>query len=154
MPQPFSVRDQDDPTRDLGEWTEDGSIRLPGNLTVAGTLSVAGAPLGAGVDSVAYVFEVPAGAAARVVWRAPKDLLITAVRGLRNGGTGATVNATNAGADLAAVDLSLTTADTFLAAPSLQNTTVAAGAALGLAVRSVAGSPTYVTVAIDYQVLS
>lgn len=38
MPTPFSVRDQDDPTRDLGEWTEDGDIRLPGNLIVGGEI--------------------------------------------------------------------------------------------------------------------
>ena len=41
-PTPFNVRDQDDPGRDLGEWTDDGSIRLPGNLTVGGSVIVAG----------------------------------------------------------------------------------------------------------------
>lgn len=49
MPTPFQVRDQDDPTRDLGEWTEDGNIRLPGNMYVSGTiLGPNGQPLNTG----------------------------------------------------------------------------------------------------------
>jgi hypothetical protein len=39
VPTPFSVRDQDDPGRDLGQWTEDGDIRIPGNLIIGGAVS-------------------------------------------------------------------------------------------------------------------
>jgi hypothetical protein len=46
MPTPFTVRDQDNPGRDLGEWTEDGSIRLPGSLTVTGAITSSGAVTG------------------------------------------------------------------------------------------------------------
>lgn len=34
MPQPFRVRDGDDPGRDLGGWDESGNVDLPGTLTV------------------------------------------------------------------------------------------------------------------------
>lgn len=43
MPQPFTVRRGDDVGTDLGEWDDDGNIRIPGSLIVAGGLTVAGA---------------------------------------------------------------------------------------------------------------
>lgn len=97
------------------------------------------------------VIPVPTGAVTYVIWRAPKACTVTAVRGYRAGGTGATINATKNGADLLAVDLSLSTADTWLSGPGVQNQAFAAGDSLAVAVRSVAGAPAAVTIQVDVQ---
>ncbi|MCQ1575372.1 glycoside hydrolase family 55 protein [Streptomyces parvus] len=107
-------------------------------------------PLTASV-SKALVVTAPAGAATYVIWRAPKACTVTAVRGYRVGGTGTTINATKNGADLLATNLSLSTADTWLAGPGVQNETMAAGDTLAVAVRSVTGTPTAVTIQVDVQ---
>lgn len=101
--------------------------------------------------SKGLVITAPTGAVAYTIWRAPQACTVTAVRGYRSGGTGATVNATKNGADLATTDLSLSTDVTWMAAAALQNTSVAAGDAIAVAVRSVAGTPTAVTIQIDVQ---
>ena len=101
--------------------------------------------------SKALVVASPAGAASYVIWRAPKACTITAVRGYRDGGTGATINATKNGADLLAVDLSLSTNTTWMSGPSVQNGSVAAGDTIAVAIRSVAGAPAAVTIQIDVQ---
>ncbi|MHC3450753.1 right-handed parallel beta-helix repeat-containing protein [Streptomyces prasinus] len=97
------------------------------------------------------VVTAPTGAASYVIWRAPKACTVTAVRGYRVGGTGATINATRNGADLLATNLSLSTADTWLAGPGVQNAVLAAGDTLAVAVRSVAGTPGAVTIQVDVQ---
>ncbi|WP_258047445.1 right-handed parallel beta-helix repeat-containing protein [Streptomyces sp. SM13] len=97
------------------------------------------------------VVAAPTGAATYVVWRAPKDCTVTAVRGYRVGGTGVTINATADGADLLAADLSLSTPDTWMAGPGVQNAALAAGDSLAVAVRSVTGAPTAVTIQVDIQ---
>lgn len=103
------------------------------------------------ITSKSLVVTAPAGAVTYVIWRAPAACTVTAVRGYRQGGTGATINATRSGADLAATDLSLSTDTTWMAAATLQNTTVAAGDTLAVAVRSISGTPTAVTIQIDTQ---
>jgi len=90
-----------------------------------------------------------------VVWRAPYTCTVTALRGYRVGGTGATVNAirrTAAGtnSDLSASNLSLTAADQWMAAGSVQNTAFAAGDALIISVRTVSGTPTQVAIQTDF----
>ncbi|MFI7890868.1 glycosyl hydrolase family 28-related protein [Streptomyces sp. CACIS-1.16CA] len=99
----------------------------------------------------ALVVTAPTGAATYVIWRAPKACTVTAVRGYRVGGTGATINATKNGADLLAANLSLSTPDTWMAGPGVQNATMAAGDSLAVAVRSVSGTPTAVTIQVDIQ---
>lgn len=42
MPTPFSVRDQDRPGVDLGQWDESGNITIPGTLSATGLTSPAG----------------------------------------------------------------------------------------------------------------
>lgn len=101
------------------------------------------------VWSTGYLFEAPTGATSRVVLRAPIAATVTAVRGYRTGGTGAAINAQVNTSDLLAVDLSLSSAATWLAGPSVQNSTVAAGDSITVAVRSVTGTPTYVVVEVD-----
>lgn len=97
------------------------------------------------------VVTAPTGAATYVIWRAPRACTVTAVRGYRSGGTGVTINATKNGADLATTDLSLSTDVTWMAAAALQNTAVAAGDSIAVAVRSVSGTPTAVTIQVDVQ---
>lgn len=123
-----------------GGWAQlDGSGKMP--LTQLPTAAV----------SEGLVFTTPTGAVSYVIWRAPRDCTVTAVRGYRQGGTGATINATIGGLDLLATDLSLSTATTWMAGPTLQNTAVSAGAALAVAVRSVSGTPTAVTIQVDVE---
>ncbi|MFE9937400.1 hypothetical protein [Streptomyces hirsutus] len=102
-------------------------------------------------QSKAIIIKTPTGPDTYPVWRAPKDGLVVALHGYRVGGTGATVNARRNGVDLAPIDLSLSTANTWLSAPNLTGTEVAAGDTLSLAVRSVTGAPTSVTLQIDLQ---
>lgn len=154
MPAPFSVRDQDDPTRDLGEWTEDGSIRLPGDLDVAGDLTVTGTLT---IDNTAITgfsrsatYITPA-ANTYVKWRAVKACVVTAVRGYRVAGSGAVINAQVGANDLLAVDLSLTSAAAWISSTTIQNATLAAGDTLTLEIVSVAGSPDAVTVQVDLE---
>lgn len=116
-----------------------------------GTGLIDPALLPAAFASKGLVFTAPTGAVSYTVWRAPQACTVTAVRGYRSGGTGATINATTNGADLATTDLSLSTDVTWMAAAALQNTALAAGDSIALAVRSVAGTPSAVTVQIDVQ---
>lgn len=77
------------------------------------------------------------------VWRAPWDCVIVAAHALRQGGTGATVNASQAGNDILSSNLSLTTTN-WTAFGTLQNTSVTAGASIAFCIRSVSGSPTQI----------
>jgi len=86
-----------------------------------------------------------------VVWRAPFACTVTNVRGYRVGGSGATINARNEGAnDHLSSDLSLTSADTWQDGGAVQNTAYAAGEKLEIMIQSVAGSPTSVVIQVDF----
>ncbi|MET8113823.1 right-handed parallel beta-helix repeat-containing protein [Streptomyces prasinus] len=129
-----------------------------GTLVIGANVVQAAGPTNAPVRTVptataakGLVVTAPAGAASYVIWRAPKACTVTAVRGYRVGGTGATINATKNGVDLLAVNLSLSTASTWLAGPGVQNAALAAGDTLAVAIRSVAGAPTAVTIQVDVQ---
>lgn len=88
-----------------------------------------------------------------VAWRCRFASTVNAVYGYRVGGTGATVNAirrrAGANVDLLASDLSLTSADGWLAGGSPQNTGWAIGDALLISVRSIAGAPTQAGIQVD-----
>ncbi|WP_247748445.1 glycosyl hydrolase family 28-related protein [Streptomyces sp. 4R-3d] len=133
--------------------TSTGTLMVGANVTYASGPTDAPArtlPLTASV-SKGLVVTAPTGAATYVVWRAPKTCTVTAVRGYRVGGTGITVNATKNGSDLLAANLSLSTADTWLSGPGVQNQAMAAGDTLAVAVRSVTGTPTAVTIQVEVQ---
>jgi len=86
-----------------------------------------------------------------VVWRAPFACTVTNVRGYRVGGSGATINARNEGAnEHLSSDLSLTSADTWQDGGAVQNTAYAAGDKLEIMIQSVAGSPTSVVIQVDF----
>ncbi|MCW5252206.1 hypothetical protein [Streptomyces sp. SHP 1-2] len=137
---------------------EHGAIpRFQGPHGVTGMWADAGGPrawMDAHVDasqresSKAVVVTAP-GPGSWVIWRAPSPGTITAVRGYRVGGTGLTVNATRNGSDLLPTDLSLSVADTWLAGPELQGATFDTGDAFAVAVRSVSGAPSAVTIQLD-----
>lgn len=86
-------------------------------------------------------------------WVAPYACTVTAIKGYRVGGTGATINARrNAGAvsNHLASALSLTSADTVMDGGAVQDTTYAAGDKLEIMIVSVAGSPTQVSVQVNF----
>jgi hypothetical protein len=132
-----------------------GPINGPGTFALAadGGLTAPSLTLPAAATTVSksLVITAPAGAVSYVVWRAPKACTVVAVRGYRVGGTGATINAQKGTSDLLATDLSLSTAATWLSGPSIQNGSFAAGDSLTVAIRSVTGSPTAVTIQVDLQ---
>jgi hypothetical protein len=132
-----------------------GPINGPGTFAVAADGGVTAPsltlPATATTLSKSLVITAPTGAVSYVVWRAPKACTVVAVRGYRVGGTGATINAQRNTSDLLATDLSLSTASTWLSGPSVQNATFAAGDSLTVAIRSVTGSPTAVTIQVDLQ---
>jgi len=132
-----------------------GPLNGPGTFAVAADGGVTAPsltlPATATTVSKSLVITAPTGTAAYVVWRAPKACTVVAVRGYRVGGTGTTVNAQKNTSDLLATDLSLSTAATWLSGPSVQNATFAAGDSLTVAIRSVTGTPTAVTIQVDLQ---
>lgn len=130
-----------------------------GTLMIGPNVSYATGPTTAPVRTLpstatttkSFLVNAPTGAATYVIWRAPRACTVTAVRGYRVGGTGATINATKNGADLITTDLSLSTGTTWMAGATLQNTAIAAGDTLAVAVRSVAGTPTTITLQVEVQ---
>lgn len=85
-----------------------------------------------------------------IVWRAPFNCDVVAVKGYRVGGTGATINARINGASThLASDLSLTSADTWLDGGAVQNVAYTVGDRMEIQIVTVAGSPTQVAVQVD-----
>jgi hypothetical protein len=77
------------------------------------------------------------------IWRAPFACTILAAYAHRQGGTGATVNAQNAGNDIRSGDLSLTTTN-WTDFGTLQNTAMSTGSSLSIEIATVSGSPTQI----------
>jgi hypothetical protein len=93
----------------------------------------------------------PTGAVNVYVWRAPYACSVTNVRGIRRGGTGATINARrNGSSNHLASALSVTSVDTWMDGGTVQNTAYAAGDILEIMVVTVAGSPTEVGIQVDF----
>ena len=90
-----------------------------------------------------------------ILWRAPFACTVTALKGYRVGGTGATVNAgkgttatpTN---KVLASDLSLTSTEAWTDGGAVQNTAFAIGDPLIIIIQTVAGAPTQVGIQIDF----
>jgi hypothetical protein len=93
----------------------------------------------------------PTGAINVIIWRAPFACTVTAVKGYRVGGTGATVNARkNGNLNHLASDLSLTNADDWMDGGAVQNTGYSAGDKLEIMITSVSGSLSQVAVQVDF----
>jgi hypothetical protein len=102
----------------------------------------------------ASVVLVTPAAGVYVVERVPVAAIVTAVRAIRTGGTGAVVNAAKNGTDLCSADLSLTTTnwtDGALTATAATKA-LAVGDSLTCEVVSVAGAPTGLTIQVDYEI--
>lgn len=87
-----------------------------------------------------------------VAWTAPFACTVTGIKGYRVGGSGATVNAykgTTATA-LRSANLSLTSTDTWMDGGAVQNTGFAIGNSLLLALASVSGAPTQVSLQVNF----
>jgi len=126
-----------------------GTSGISGTSGTTGTSGTSGLN-GISTGSLGGIFFTPAAAVSSSVWRAPYDCTIKNLRGYRVGGTGATINAQNAGADIRSADLSIASADTWTDGGALQNTSVTAGNNIKIEVASVAGSPTQITIQVDY----
>ncbi|NIN66091.1 MAG: hypothetical protein GTO63_15630 [Anaerolineae bacterium] len=126
------------------EWTITDD---PGNdeVDIIGKLSATSRTFVAGGTRVSAT-----GASDAVVWEAPYDATVIAVRGLRvNGGTGATVNARrNFTSEHLASDLSLPTTGTVYDGGTPQNTAYVAGDILEARIKSVSGGSCDITVLI------
>jgi hypothetical protein len=86
-----------------------------------------------------------------IVWRAPFACTVTAVKGYRVGGTGATINARKNGAsNHLSSALSLTSADTWMDGVAVSNTAYAAGDKLEIMVVTATGSPTQLAIQVDF----
>lgn len=86
-----------------------------------------------------------------IVWRAPFACTVTAVKGYRVGGTGATVNARrNGSSNHLASAVSVASADAWTDGGAVQNTAYAAGDKLEIMIVTVTGSPTQVAVQVDF----
>jgi len=84
-------------------------------------------------------------------WVAPYVCTVTAVKGYRVGGTGATINARKNGvSNHLAAALSLTSADTVTDGGAVQNTPYAVGDKLEIMVVSAAGSPTQLGIVVYF----
>jgi hypothetical protein len=124
------------------EWTVNDD--LPNDeVEISGTLSVASRTFAKG-----GTLKNASAAADAVVWEAPFAATLLAVRGVRVGGTAATVNARkNFTSEHLASDLSLPAAQTVYDGGAVQNASYAAGDILEARVKSVSG-PSDVTVII------
>lgn len=96
----------------------------------------------------------PAGISAGTiaVWRAPYACTVTAIKGYRVGGTGATINAyrgTTATTHRSSA-LSLTSTSTWMDGGTVQNTAYAIGDSLLMGVVSVTGTVTQISVQVDF----
>jgi len=97
----------------------------------------------------------PTGALNIIVWRAPYACTVTAIKGWRTGGTGATINAgkgtiatpTN---KIRSADLSLTSADSWMDGGGVQNTAFAAGDPLIIILASITGAVTQIAIQVDF----
>lgn len=84
------------------------------------------------------------------LFRAPYPLQITALRGMRSGGTGAGINVRVNATNVLTADLSLTSADTEMSAGTINNPNVQAGDMVWARWTGFAGAPAWVHLQIDY----
>jgi hypothetical protein len=94
----------------------------------------------------------PTAAVDLIVWEAPYACTVTAVKGYRSGGTGATVNARKNGASAhLSSDLSISSVDTWMTGSGLQNTPYAPGDKLEIRLMTITGTPTQVAVQVNFE---
>jgi hypothetical protein len=124
-------------TNQVFQWNGAAWVDISASLTLSRLPTVGGVILN------------PTAAATPVIWRAPYACTVTNVRGFRNGGTGAVVNANKNALALLAGNLSLVAADAWTDGGAVQNTALVAGDLIQLNFVSFAGSPNYVSIQVD-----
>jgi len=93
----------------------------------------------------------PTGTINVIIWRAPFACTVTAVKGYRVGGTGATVNARkNTLYNHLSTALSLTNENIWMDGGTVQNEGYSAGDKLEIMIVTVSGDPTQVAVQVDF----
>ena len=93
----------------------------------------------------------PTGALNVIIWYASVACTVTAVRGYRVGGDGATINTRKNGSlTHLATALSVTSADTWMDGGTVQNTAYAVGDKLEIMLVSITNSPSQVAIGVDY----
>lgn len=147
------VGDTFSPGTDAALMRADAGLRL-------GIVSAEGETIGHdGTDPVALpaptmqrggAFVAPTAPLDVVIWRAPWPCKVTAVKGEMEGGTSADVNARKNGTDEhLAADLSLTPG-AWTDGGAVQNVDYVAGDSLEIRLKAVVGSPTAVTVQVEF----
>jgi hypothetical protein len=98
------------------------------------------------------IWTSPSGTDDAIVWRVPFACTVTNVRGFREGGTSADINASKNGTatEHLASDLTLSSADSWTDGGAVQNTSYVAGDYLVLRLKSLTGSPTRVVLQVDF----
>lgn len=86
-----------------------------------------------------------------ITWTAPFACTVTAIKGYRVGGTGATVNARKNGSlTHRSSNLSLTSADTWMDGGAVQNTAYAIGDKLEVMIASTSGTVTQIAIQVNF----
>lgn len=85
-----------------------------------------------------------------VVWRAPFDCTVTHVRAFQDIGTGSVVTALDNSADILSTDITIAQAATWQDGGSLAEGAISAGDSLAIKITSVAGSPNYIALQIEF----
>lgn len=135
-----------------------GSMGPPGLDGPEGDDGMPGMPGSNGLPIISrggtvYITSGIASAVNIIVWRAPFSCTVTAVKGYRVGGVGATINARKNGAsNHLSSALSLTSADTWMDGGAVQNTAYAVGDKLEIMVVSVSVGPTQLAIQVDLSV--
>lgn len=107
-------------------------------------------PVGGSVAEFSMSIDFsPATPATEVLWVAPFPCTVKRISAYRVGGTGAAVNALVNTSYTNSVDLSITTASTFVSANSDASVSMVAGSVLKVQLVSATGSPTEVIVQVD-----
>jgi hypothetical protein len=106
-------------------------------------------PAYATIESATAIFTNPTGSDTAEV-QIPKNAVVTAVKGKRYGGTGATINAQVGSSDLLSSDLSLASTGSWVTGSGLQNTSVGTNATVTLELAGVTGTPSKVYVQVNF----
>ncbi|MER7167023.1 hypothetical protein ABT336_13275 [Micromonospora sp. NPDC000207] len=144
-----------------GDGTSTSSLSVTGDAVVGGDMQVAGSLTVSGpidLDDSRYtrfsrtVVVAPAVTGLWPVWRAARTCRVTGVHAIRSGGTGATVAAVVNGTPVLGVNLSVPLADVWTSDAPASPVAVVEGDSVQVQVVSLAGTPTVVTIQLDFEV--
>lgn len=114
-------------------------------------LIISGLGVGTQIFSRGGTVLSPSGAINIIVWRTPFVCRVTAVKGYRVGGTGATINARKNGSlNHLGTNLSLSSADEWMDGGTVQNINYSVGDKLEICLASLSGSPTQIAIQVDF----